>query len=1119
MKKRILALLLVLCLTAGMMPVVSAETIASGTCGENVTWVLTDDGTLTISGEGAMADYAGVRRDWPPYNDYYNLIDTVNIEYGITYIGKCAFDGVCNLSSCSYLTSVTIPNSVTTIGRAAFYYCKKLTTVTIPDSVTFIDGFAFGDCDGLTSVMIPDSVTFIGEGVFSSCDSLTGIWVDSNNPSYSNDESGVLFNKSQTELTQVPCTISGSYVVPDSVTSIYPCAFEGCVNLTNIVFPDSLTSIGDAAFFDCTSLTTIDLPDRLTSINQNTFNKCTNLTSVMIPSSISSIGYCAFYRCDNLTDIYYSGTEEQWGKIYIDKNNECLNNATIHFESQMPAVPQHPQNGDFALIYEPQENLALSSLKTGKYNQCNMLGEDPQNTSNYLRSEIWEVLIAQDGSYQFRQNGKLLGTSADQPYLDLDAAHNHWNLADLGNGLYTIQNSTTGKYLAWSTKEEHWYCAADNDVGSDSLIKLSFHTLDPKDPCIKGFSRFLDGWCNPNAANSFGYPSGYSIDRSKYYDSFAFVDLDISGNFQGLITPKWQGNCFGLSLLAVANYLGKIDLSSYFDRPGEYLGEYGYNDIAVEQYYKEGVLKFDGEIFRLTGQQDIIDLVERAQVSQFSSDIESEECFEWDSDYSDLLKHLNGDNPTPIIITFVTGMNGHTVVTDTTSKPEEVADGVYKVNCYDCNNPFDVLAPLEDGWDCYSYQPSYVLFNTKTGEYTYRYHDNAKTGFYNIAFLQQIRFYDISDLPESFFTDKLKYSSTDSTNMYQATDITVRDRFNNIALFKMDQSGNAFCAEGVEHRFYSESFCSSSDYTQGTILLPEGDYTFATKDDAVLSRVTSDAVFAYGVDGDARVTFSDTDNTITLTNTSEERTAFACVTQDPDGSVSVISEGTLDGGDSISITVDLESDYPSAKAVTDGDPSGIDTAIMVDGDIVQENFHIIGTVNPFSDVPEGSFYYEPVMWAVKNGITNGATETTYNPNGTCLRAQVVTFLYRAAGSPAPNSTKNPFTDVKSGDFYYNPVLWAVEKGITQGISKTQFGSTQVCNRAAVVTFLWRAFGSPEPKSTNNPFVDVKNTDFFYKPVLWAVENGITAGIDATHFNPAGACNRAQVVTFLYRAYN
>lgn len=175
--------------------------------------------------------------------------------------------------------------------------------------------------------------------------------------------------------------------------------------------------------------------------------------------------------------------------------------------------------------------------------------------------------------------------------------------------------------------------------------------------------------------------------------------------------------------------------------------------------------------------------------------------------------------------------------------------------------------------------------------------------------------------------------------------------------------------------------------------------------------------------------------------------------------------------------------------------------------------------NPFADVADGSFYIDPVLWAVENGITNGTTPTTFNPNGTCLRAHVVTFLYRAAKSPEPSSTKNPFTDVKSGDFYYKPVLWAIEKGITNGISATKFGSVDVCNRAAVVTFLWRAAGSPEPESTNNPFEDVKDTDFFYKPVLWAVENGITNGVDATHFGPGTDCNRAQVVTFLYRAYN
>ena len=177
------------------------------------------------------------------------------------------------------------------------------------------------------------------------------------------------------------------------------------------------------------------------------------------------------------------------------------------------------------------------------------------------------------------------------------------------------------------------------------------------------------------------------------------------------------------------------------------------------------------------------------------------------------------------------------------------------------------------------------------------------------------------------------------------------------------------------------------------------------------------------------------------------------------------------------------------------------------------------TVNPFTDVLNDAFYYDPVLWALENGITSGATPSTFNPNGKCLRAQVVTFLHRAAGNPEPTRANTPFTDVNTSDFFYKPVLWAVDNSITSGISATQFGSYHNCNRAAVVTFLWRAAGSPEPVSTANPFTDVKTTDFFYKPVLWAVENNITAGLTATTFGPTAECNRAQVVTFLYRAYN
>jgi len=172
--------------------------------------------------------------------------------------------------------------------------------------------------------------------------------------------------------------------------------------------------------------------------------------------------------------------------------------------------------------------------------------------------------------------------------------------------------------------------------------------------------------------------------------------------------------------------------------------------------------------------------------------------------------------------------------------------------------------------------------------------------------------------------------------------------------------------------------------------------------------------------------------------------------------------------------------------------------------------------NPFTDVPEGSFYYDPVQWAVKKGITNGATATTFNPEGELLRAQFVTMLWRAAGQPEPTSTNNPFTDVTVNDYFYKAVLWAVEEKITNGISATEFGAYEVTNRAQAVTFLWRYLGQPTA-TTANSFTDVQARMWYEAPINWAVENGVTNGISATKFGVDGSCNRAQAVTFLYRA--
>jgi hypothetical protein len=172
--------------------------------------------------------------------------------------------------------------------------------------------------------------------------------------------------------------------------------------------------------------------------------------------------------------------------------------------------------------------------------------------------------------------------------------------------------------------------------------------------------------------------------------------------------------------------------------------------------------------------------------------------------------------------------------------------------------------------------------------------------------------------------------------------------------------------------------------------------------------------------------------------------------------------------------------------------------------------------NPFTDIDEGTFYYDPVLWAVEEGITNGATATTFDPNGDLLRAQVVAMLWRHAGKPEA-TIANPFADINEGDWYYDAVLWAVEKGITNGVDSTHFAPFGKTNRAQAVTFLWRYLGEPESKDTVT-FPDVTDHDaFYYEAVLWAVENGVTNGMDDGNFGIDVNCNRAYMVTFLYRA--
>lgn len=170
----------------------------------------------------------------------------------------------------------------------------------------------------------------------------------------------------------------------------------------------------------------------------------------------------------------------------------------------------------------------------------------------------------------------------------------------------------------------------------------------------------------------------------------------------------------------------------------------------------------------------------------------------------------------------------------------------------------------------------------------------------------------------------------------------------------------------------------------------------------------------------------------------------------------------------------------------------------------------------FTDVPADQYYYEPVLWAVNKGITAGVSEDKFGPNAPCTRGQIVTFLWAAAGRPEPTSAKNPFRDVSSKDYFYKAVLWAAENKITAGVAPDRFGPNETCTRAQTVTFLWASQGRPAA-STKVQFTDVSAKDYFADSVAWAYENGVTAGVGGGRFGSGNNCARAHCVTFLYKA--
>lgn len=350
MRIRNLLTLAVCCLAAvllsGAALAADVDIVDSGTCGaegdgSNLKWTLDSEGTLTISGQGKMADYGIDGSERSPWRGLVENIKTVKICDGVTSIGDLAF------FDHRLITSVTIPEGVTRIGKQAFAECWKLERINIPSSVTSIGEYAFDSTDRQTELYV--DITDIDawcrisfEGVYA-------------NPAHRAEQ--ILLNGSPITSVTIPEDVTAleytfrgfddleSVTLHDKLTRIGTSAFDVCIGLESIDIPSSVTSIGERAFASCSNLPSVAIPNGVTSISRRAFSGCIKLTSVTIPNSVTSIGEFAFSGCSNIETVYYGGSQSKWQSIAIGSGNNALTGADIHYNCAYGGTEEYRLEG------------------------------------------------------------------------------------------------------------------------------------------------------------------------------------------------------------------------------------------------------------------------------------------------------------------------------------------------------------------------------------------------------------------------------------------------------------------------------------------------------------------------------------------------------------------------------------------------------------------------------------------------------------------------------------------------------------------------------------------------------------------------------------------------------
>lgn len=1120
---RTIALILTFCLILCLLP---AAALASernysgyddGSCGRNgsnLNWIAQgmeggNLGKLIIYGQGPMKGYSnnttqtGIGPD-PRTAPWYQLRQHPNIarlvlEEGITTIGSAAFDACIGLTG-----ELVLPSTLQSIGWCAFQGCNFSGNVVIPASVTEIQSYAFSGCSGLDAVIFEGNApeisatqpTFDEDIILFYYAGATG-WTDS--PKYNAQEgtycgytlkriggsdlddavpaeyhwgtfdprpgrfpksgqSDVFYEEGGTAAATK--RMNGRYLLkdipPDPVREGY--TFAGWrINFVDGKEDGSLTGqmVKDFASFD--------FPGDLTFVAEWEEN-------IPTPGPVGE-GEPPF-RIDfnpnggTITSIrgfpadqIVAGTETAVNnEIFVDENSG-IGMMMTGADGRLDGFPVVERAGYTLLGWGRSERDLVSTSTT--------FSQDTTLTAYWTSGKTYTVtfnLNGKSGTVPPSQKVPAGGTVKlpPAPSINEDAKFVWWG--------YTEDNRTLKEWKS--------------DFTVDANLTLYAAWDDVSTPAYFGY-RF------GNNNQAFGYPANYKIPYKAYAAIYGDTELARRIYEQSC---EWYGNCYGMCTTSVMFVTGGNDVSVSDFRSGASMPR----DLSPgDKNSRWGIT--------------LTEFIEAMHISQGAAPMTAEfgDIYDLNNICREVLAAKAAGGGYPLINMCgsygANGFEAHSVV------------GYDLVHVDERTSRLMVYDPTLPNTERYI-----TLQRNNVGQYTswyYHYKNQADWG----------TGYQYSSI---YFSPYKWYSSVWKT---QATNqaMSLLNVSSNSAVVR-DGAGKtvATIKDGVVSTGVTNVYpliMADTKWSGTALWLPTGYYTVSNTDpaaktfEATMTNVdqsaavsTTGSTVCFNVDDGKRVNYVKLDEagaeyTITLYSTLDSDLKDVCLSGKVNNTLAFAqSGGKLYSDGAADSSLQIDGTFVSAEENLSSEMAGVNSLICLPSGTAPES-------PAFTDVPAGAYYADAVAWAVKNGITSGTSATAFSPDASCTRAQTVTFLWRAAGSPEPKGASNPFADVKAGEYYYKAVLWAVENGITSGTTPTTFAPDATVSRGETVAFLHRAAGNPTAPEVDTSFADVGENDWYRGSVQWAVANKITSGISNTAFGPGQSCTRGQIVTFLYRA--